>query len=136
MTPLNSNLHHLAIGAIYNSYAILPPGDYPSVGDASALGLQPEQGLRVERVVPGTIAQILGLRRGDAVVELDGQPIRSSDDVKRVLAERKADQELVVSVIDGKDQRRTLRWKPSDGAKSSAGASKNEEPKTKGLRKL
>jgi flagellar biosynthetic protein FliR len=37
---LVTDLHHLAIGAIHHSYAILPPGAYPSVGDASALGLQ------------------------------------------------------------------------------------------------
>jgi flagellar biosynthetic protein FliR len=37
---LVTDLHHLAIGAIHNSYAMLPPGAYPSVGDASALGLQ------------------------------------------------------------------------------------------------
>ena len=34
------DLHHLAIGAIHNSYTMLPPGAYPSVGDASAMGLQ------------------------------------------------------------------------------------------------
>ncbi len=34
------DLHHLAISAIHNSYTMLPPGAYPSVGDASALGLQ------------------------------------------------------------------------------------------------
>ncbi|MCU0883774.1 MAG: flagellar type III secretion system protein FliR [Beijerinckiaceae bacterium] len=37
---LVTDLHHLAIGAIHNSYTMLPPGAYPSVGDASALGLQ------------------------------------------------------------------------------------------------
>jgi flagellar biosynthesis protein FliR len=37
---LVTDLHHLAIGAIHNSYSMLPPGAYPSVGDASALGLQ------------------------------------------------------------------------------------------------
>lgn len=37
---LVTDLHHLAIGAIHNSYAMLPPGAYPSIGDASALGLQ------------------------------------------------------------------------------------------------
>ena len=37
---LVTDLHHLAISAIHNSYSMLPPGAYPSVGDASALGLQ------------------------------------------------------------------------------------------------
>ncbi len=35
-----TDIHHLAIGAIHSSYAMLPPGAYPSLGDASALGLQ------------------------------------------------------------------------------------------------
>jgi flagellar biosynthesis protein FliR len=34
------DLHHLAITAIHNSYAMLPPGQMPSVSDASQLGLQ------------------------------------------------------------------------------------------------
>jgi flagellar biosynthetic protein FliR len=34
------DLHHLAIAAIHNSYAMLPPGRMPSVADASQLGLQ------------------------------------------------------------------------------------------------
>jgi flagellar biosynthesis protein FliR len=34
------DLHHLAIEAIHGSYAMLPPGGYPTVGDASALGLK------------------------------------------------------------------------------------------------
>lgn len=37
---LVTDLHHLAIAAIHNSYTMLPPGAYPTVGDASALGLQ------------------------------------------------------------------------------------------------
>ncbi len=37
---LVTDLHHLAIGAIHHSYTMLPPGAYPAVGDAAALGLQ------------------------------------------------------------------------------------------------
>jgi flagellar biosynthesis protein FliR len=34
------DLHHLAIGAMHQSYSLLPPGNYPAMGDAAALGLQ------------------------------------------------------------------------------------------------
>jgi len=81
---------------------------------AKDLELQPEQGLRVERVEPGTIAQILGIRRGDTIVELDGQPIYSTDDVRRILKERKSDQDLSVKLIgEGSKEARTLRWSPA-----------------------
>jgi len=81
---------------------------------AKELELEPEQGLRVERVEPGTIAQILGIRRGDTIVELDGQPIYSTDDVRKILKERKADQDLNVKLIgEGSKEARTLRWSPA-----------------------
>jgi hypothetical protein len=81
---------------------------------AKELGLQPEQGLRVERVEPGTIAQVLGIRRGDTIVELDGKPIYTTDDVRKTLQSRKSDEDVVVTLIgDGEKDRRTLRWSPS-----------------------
>jgi hypothetical protein len=82
---------------------------------AKELALEPEQGLRVERVEPGTIAQILGLRRGDTLVELDGQPVYSADDVRRILKQRKADEDLTVTLLgEGSKERRTLRWSPAE----------------------
>jgi hypothetical protein len=81
---------------------------------AKDLALEPEQGLRVERVEPGTIAQILGIRRGDTLVELNGKAIYSADDVRKVLKERKADEDLSVTLIgEGTQERRTLRWSPA-----------------------
>jgi flagellar biosynthetic protein FliR len=35
-----TDLHHLAIAAIRNSYDLLPPGGLPAAGDAAALGVQ------------------------------------------------------------------------------------------------
>ncbi len=82
---------------------------------AKELELEPEQGLRIESIKPGTIAQILGLRRGDTVVELNGQPIYSADDVRRILKERKADEDLTVTLLgEGSKSRRTLRWSPAE----------------------
>jgi hypothetical protein len=82
---------------------------------AKELELEPEQGLRIDSVKPGTIAQILGLRRGDTIVELDGQPIYSAEDVRRILKERKADEDLTVTLLgEGSKARRTLRWSPAE----------------------
>jgi hypothetical protein len=92
------------------------------------LNLEPERGLNVQRTVPGTIAQILGVKRGDLLIEMNGTPLFSGDDVSRVLRERAPDAELVVTLIDGKGQRRTLTWKPS-----AAGA--QEKPQEKPARR-
>jgi len=82
---------------------------------AKELDLEPEQGLRIDSVKPGTIAQILGLRRGDTIVELDGQPIYSAEDVRRILKERRADADLTVTLLgEGSKARRTLRWSPAE----------------------
>jgi hypothetical protein len=81
---------------------------------AKELELEPEQGLRIERIEPGTIAQILGIRRGDTLVELNGKAVYSADDVRKALKERKADEDLSVTLIgEGSHERRTLRWSPA-----------------------
>jgi flagellar biosynthetic protein FliR len=36
----STDIHHLAIAAIRNSYDLLPPGGVPTAGDAAALGIQ------------------------------------------------------------------------------------------------
>ncbi len=77
------------------------------------LDLEPELGLQVERTEPGTIAEILGIQRGDIVIELNGTLVHDASDVTRVLTQRAADGELAVGMIDKKGQRRTLTWKPS-----------------------
>lgn len=86
---------------------------------SKALGLPPEQGLSIERVEPGTIAQVIGLMRGDTLVAINSQPIYAVDDVRRILQERAGDQELVIEIIaagsgDPQAGRRTLRWTPRE----------------------
>jgi hypothetical protein len=86
-----------------------------SPDQARELGLEPEQGLRVDRIEPGTIAQVLGIRRGDTLVELNGKPVYSAEDVRKVLAARQPDEDLAVTLIgEGSKERRTLRWSPGE----------------------
>lgn len=98
-----------------------PPTQYlgiectkPSPEKVKGLGLEPEIGLSVERAVPGTIADILGIQRGDILIELNGTPLYSSQDVSAVLRRRAADAAIDVVLIDKKGQRRTLTWKPTE----------------------
>lgn len=85
------------------------PGDW----SVSVEGLEPGVGLLVERIFRDTIAQVLGVRRGDVLVELNGTPLRSGDDVQRTLAARPADAEVRLVLIDRTGQRRERVWKPS-----------------------
>jgi hypothetical protein len=92
-----------------------------SPDESKSLNLEPERGLHVDRVVPGTIAQILGIRRGDTLIEMNGVPLYGKDDVSKLMRERAPDAEVVVVLIDEKGQRRTLTWRPaSEGEQGSA----------------
>lgn len=93
------------------------------------LNLEPERGLSVQRTVPGTIAQILGVKRGDLLIEMNGTPLFSGDDVSRVLRERAPQAELVVTLIDGKGQRRSLTWKPSTDGQQGESTPRATTPK-------
>ncbi len=90
------------------------------------LNLEPERGLHVERVVPGTIAQILGVKRGDLLIEMNGIPLYAGEDVSRALHERAPNGDLTVTLIDGKEQRRTLTWRPSPEREQPKSSPRNE----------
>jgi S1-C subfamily serine protease len=92
---------------------------------ASELGIDSGVGLSVEEIVPGSIASLLGLRRGDVVVEINGAAIHGTDDVKKTLHDRAAGAEVSVVVVGEGGQRRTLTWKPKPVADKSEKAETN-----------
>jgi serine protease Do len=53
---------------------------------AAQRGLSLPEGAYVGRVQPGSPAASAGLRSGDVIVELSGQPVQGDDDVHRALA--------------------------------------------------
>lgn len=69
-------------------------------------------GVRIERVEPDTIAGSMGLQRGQVLIELNGAPIKSRDDITAEIVKRAADGALEAVVIDRWGQRRTHTWKP------------------------
>jgi len=76
-------------------------------GDATS------RGLLVDRVLPGTIAESVGLQEGDIVVRVAGARVRTSADVKAALQAREADEGVVVEWVDSAGTAQTGTWKPA-----------------------
>jgi hypothetical protein len=99
---------------------LAPPSRMPMVPDRrvlqpmqqrSVLGVmcQPKDGgLQIEEVVDGSIAAQVGLRAGDVLLELNGTPVPSREEVARVLQDRRPGEDLVIVIQDANGKRRTL----------------------------
>ncbi len=77
-----------------------------------ASGLPADVGLRVERVLSGSLAEALRVRPGDLLLELDGRELRSAADVAAALADRSAEQTISLERVGNDGARSTLRWQP------------------------
>jgi len=86
----------------------------PGQHERAPEGVQEGIGLLVESTLPGTIAERLGVRPGDLLVELNGTPLASAQDVREVLAARRAHEALELELIDDGGARHTLTWRPPD----------------------
>ena len=74
---------------------------------ADAFGLDDASGALVNNVAPGKPADEAGIEQGDVIVEFDGKPVGSFDDLPRLVAETPVDKKVAVVVVrDGK--RKTL----------------------------
>jgi S1-C subfamily serine protease len=72
-----------------------------------ATGNTQNGGALVGQVVPGGPANKAGLRQGDRVVQIGGQPVRSPDDLSAAVNDRKPGEQVQV-VVERSGQRRTL----------------------------
>jgi S1-C subfamily serine protease len=70
-------------------------------------GLAPEGGAQVGSVVGDSPAARAGIREGDRIVEIGGQPVRDPDDVSAVVNARRPGDEVRV-VVERGGERRTL----------------------------
>jgi len=89
---------------------VLQPVQQP-MQQRSVLGVmcQPKDGgLQIEEVVDGSIAAQVGLRAGDVLLELNGTPVPSREEVARVLQDRRPGEDLVIVIQDANGKRRTL----------------------------
>lgn len=78
---------------------------------ARELGLEEGLGLEVTRVLAESYAGLLGVAAGDVLLELDGVPLRTPEDIERVMKSRAKDAELALTWIDALAQRQKRTWK-------------------------
>lgn len=91
--------------------------------ERQSMALDAGVGLRVMRVEPGTIAERLGLQRGHVLIELDGAPLRSRDDVTRRIQAREPNAEVKAVYVDRWGQRHEASWRPDARAEPRADSS-------------
>lgn len=77
-----------------------------------------EQGVTIDRVDPGSPAEKAGVKEGDRVLEYDGERVRSTRQLTRLVQETPADRTVKMTVQRGGD-RRTLDITPSAGDRMS-----------------
>lgn len=95
-----------------------------------ALGLEDGRGLMVDEVQPDSLAEALGLQRGDIVLEVAGKTIRGAGDVQDAVGGVATGKSVDVKFLrKGKEKtasaEKTARAEAKDGAK---GESKDSEP--------
>ncbi len=66
---------------------------------ADRLGMRDQQGVVIRQVDPGSFADDVGLSRGDVIVEIQRQPVRSVEDVRRIQRGLKSGDDVVFKVL-------------------------------------
>lgn len=66
---------------------------------ARQFDLDVDAGAMVVEVVPGSAAELAGIRRGDVVVEIAGADVTSSEDVSRIVRQREPGEEVPIVVV-------------------------------------
>lgn len=119
--------HALMIGGVIVTNGRQPAGDYLGVEceplsaeRARLLEIDPSCGLVVERMMPGSIAACIELQRGDVLLELNGRKLRTSADLRAAIHGAVDKGRVVVRLVDGEGQTRTLSWEPAEDEGSPA----------------
>ena len=91
---------------------------------AHELGLAGPGGLYVQTSFPGTIAHLLGVKGGDVLLELDGAPLGSAEDITRVLRGRPEERPVRLVWIDATGERMERTWTPEPAPNAAKGQTK------------
>lgn len=99
---------------------------------AASLGLKEARGVIVSGVEPGGPAERAGIKQGDVIMAIDGNPVDDSNSLRNLIASSAPGVEVIVTIWrDGREQqlRATLAELPSrinNGATSGGGGSSDE----------
>ena len=74
---------------------------------ASQIGVPVQEGIVVARVVEGSDAQSAGLRGGDVIVAMNGQPIRNTGDLSKFLLDNSPGERISVRLYRGEAELET-----------------------------
>jgi hypothetical protein len=75
-------------------------------------GADADVGLQVVEVLPGSLAEAVGIKKGDLVISIDGQSIRGAEDVRKALGATHGDKKIDIRVIDQGGAERNRSWLP------------------------
>lgn len=73
---------------------------------AARLGVSQNTGAVVTNVVPRSPADRAGLQQGDVIVSIDGQPVKTTRELLRLLTNRKPGETVSVTYYRGRDERK------------------------------
>lgn len=76
-------------------------------------GVADDTGLQVMDVLPGSLADFVGIQDGDLVIEIEGQAIRSAEDVQAALSKASLDERIEVLCVTPDGKRRVRAWEPA-----------------------
>lgn len=65
---------------------------------ADRLGIEPGKGVVVQEVRPNAFADDIGVARGDVILEINRQPVNSDEEFRRIQAQLKSGQDVVLLV--------------------------------------
>lgn len=75
---------------------------------AEAFGIKNQRGAAIIDIVPGSVAEKAGLKRGDVVVAVGGRRVRNSDDVRNIMGLILVGQEVELDIVRD-NKKRTVR---------------------------
>lgn len=90
------------------NYSVTPRST--KIGEQAFLGVKPEtttNGVLISDVRPGTASFEAGLRDGDIIIELDGQPIRETSDLVFQIRQREPGDSVTIKYTSGGIQKET-----------------------------
>jgi len=76
---------------------------------ARELGLE-NVGLLVETTLPETFASLMGVKAGDVLLQLQGEPLRTGADIERLMRGHRADEPVTLTWLDSLGQRMQRTW--------------------------
>src|SRR5262245_59606617 len=87
--------------------------DVDPVTDQLAQYFGAKEGVLIRTVIEGTPASRAGLKAGDVITSIDGQPVRSREDLVRALRDAKSDELTIGIVRDRKETSVKARIEPT-----------------------